>query len=254
MAAVFNPLHWVRAFTDKRSDWPCQYRMIAIVLGTYANKDGRAWPGIRALAVQSGTRTPTVVKVIRLLEEGKWLTRDNTPGKLSQYKLYALVNQYPLLTGQLRDTGVQLRTTAGVQLRTTKLPSTTTQLTTKRAETVPAPPAKSKDKEAEPLHPQIQEVIAVLQGERGYPSPRMAAEYQDIRFMLKASHTATDIMACWRNLRAAPWWSGKEVFMATVRSQIGAWKSTRNGTGPPAAGGVAQVADMKPHPGRKVLS
>lgn len=230
---AFNVLHWLRAFTDARSDWPSEYRLVALALAKYANKQGRAWPGIRALEADTATSRHTVIRAIHQLTNGGWCTRDTSPGKLTQYQLVSDVHQYPTCTGAPETPGGAPGTPPGGAPGTTKLLSTTTQLTTQSAETVPAPPSKSPRprKISVEVYPIVQDIMARLAAVRGYTSPMYSAELVAANQMVKNGFTPDLILDCYRHFKAEAFWAEKELKLMTVAGNIHAWKASRNHPG-----------------------
>ena len=96
---AFNVVHWLKAFTDERSDWPCQYRMVALAIARHADsKTGNCYPSLRLLEREAGVSHHTVIRALRLLEQGGWCTRAPPIGAVSRYKLVSDVHQYPACT------------------------------------------------------------------------------------------------------------------------------------------------------------
>ena len=248
---AFNIVHWLRSFTDERSDWPCQYRMVALALGRHANKDGECHPSERLLEREAYVSRPTVIRTLRLLEKAGWSTRDPTHGKVSRFKLVSHVDQYLTLTGQpetpvsLVDHGGQREIPVGGQPETPELlvrNSVTTQGVPPNVTLplIPTPdvgaPAQKRtprmkvaktDKEPDALNPSVQAVFAGLKEARGYQSPIPAGEAAAIRAMLRDGHDAETILACWNTYKETPFWADKELTMPYVAKQINAWKHQR---------------------------
>jgi hypothetical protein len=80
---------------------------------------------------------------------------------------------------------------------------------------------KDLKKHPELLEPR-KEVFTGLKARRGYNSPKAMAEAKAINSMLKKEYTPELILKTWDILKADKFWQGKELFMMTVESQIGA--------------------------------
>ncbi len=72
-----------------------------------------------------------------------------------------------------------------------------------------------------PIGEKIKEVFTRLDKERGYRPPKRKAEASSIIRMLK-TYTPGQIIDTWRIIKQDKFWDGKELFMMTVESQIGA--------------------------------
>jgi hypothetical protein len=80
--------------------------------------------------------------------------------------------------------------------------------------------------QTKPLPPRIksgmQDVFYLLDRLRGYRPPKRNAEASSIIRMLKRGYTPKQIIGVWETIKADKFWRGKELFMMTVESQIGA--------------------------------
>ena len=77
------------------------------------------------------------------------------------------------------------------------------------------------EKDTPPKEGGTVEVIAFLNKERGYESPKQKLEAKAIGGMLKL-YTPAQIIDTWKHLKNEKFWYDKELFMMTVESQIGA--------------------------------
>jgi hypothetical protein len=85
----------------------------------------------------------------------------------------------------------------------------------------------NKDKEiraikTSPLGEDTQKVFALLDKERGYRPTKRKAEAASIIRMLKSGYTPEQITTTWRTMKKREFYKGKELFMMTVESQVGA--------------------------------
>lgn len=84
------------------------------------------------------------------------------------------------------------------------------------------PPRKMPKVSTSPLGKGVKEVFRELDKLRGYRPPKRQAEAASILRMLKKQFTPEQIIESWETLKKDKFWAGKELFMMTVESQIGA--------------------------------
>lgn len=220
-------------------------RLLLLAMSRYGET---CWASYATLAQRTAMHRMTVYHIAKALTLKGWLVPHTAKKqKTVSYRLTVTVS--PTLTVEPSPSALGLQTVSptltGVSptlttpsaLRLLKEPiERTIKDPVKEPPLSPKGDARAKKpvekKAPDPLHPQVQEVFAALQTARGYASPRPSAEYQDVRAMLKAGYSPSAIVECWRDKRADPWWAGKELFLATIRSQIGAWQAARNGQHP----------------------
>ncbi len=92
-------------------------------------------------------------------------------------------------------------------------------------------PSQLPSKKVDPLNELRTKVFALLKEKRGYDSPKAGAEAKAITWMLKQDYSVEDIMNTYQIMSEKPFWKDKELFMASVQSQIGKIKKGgQNGT------------------------
>lgn len=78
-----------------------------------------------------------------------------------------------------------------------------------------------KEKLSTPLGNNLRQVFKRIDEIRGYKPPKRKAEAASIMRMLK-KYTPDQIIDTWEKMKKEPFWNGKELFMMSVESQIGA--------------------------------
>ena len=86
----------------------------------------------------------------------------------------------------------------------------------------PPTPQRKRAKNTTP-DARVAELGRMLEAERGYESPRPAAEAKAAAVMLRQNHSPPDILACYRWLKAEEFWRDKPLFLSHVADNIGEW-------------------------------
>ncbi len=84
------------------------------------------------------------------------------------------------------------------------------------------PPRKLNKLATSPLRKDLGYVLSELDTLRGYKPPKRNAEASAILRMLKKGFTSTQILDAWKTMKKDKFWFGKELFLMSVESQIGA--------------------------------
>ena len=63
----------------------------------------------------------------------------------------------------------------------------------------------------------------------GYDIPHGGKEGRAAKKLLEAGYTPEQVAACYRHLKADPWWKGKHLSLHTVYEQIGAYVAESGG-------------------------
>lgn len=92
------------------------------------------------------------------------------------------------------------------------------------------PPRKMPKLATTPLGKGVKEVFSEIDKLRGYRPPKRQAEASSIMRMLKKGFTPQQIIEAWKTMKADKFWQGKELFLMTVESQIGAMTNKNNVT------------------------
>ncbi len=94
------------------------------------------------------------------------------------------------------------------------------------------PPRRMPKIATSPLGEGIKEVFSQLDKLRGYRPPKRNAEAASIMRMLKKDYTPNQIIETWKTMKSDEFYQGKELFIMTVESQIGAMLTKNNITKP----------------------
>jgi len=70
-------------------------KFLLIVIANYADEEGRAWPSVERLALDTGMSRATIQRMLRRLEKGGWITSHRrVKGRLQTSNLYVLKGRF----------------------------------------------------------------------------------------------------------------------------------------------------------------
>lgn len=105
-----RPFEWMRAVRD--SGLPSHLKLVALVLGTRADRDGKCWPSYAQIAADCGIDKSHIIRYVSALCGEGWLTKlGRSNGHGSQSNVYLLIKPVDNSTpsGAEATRGVALR-------------------------------------------------------------------------------------------------------------------------------------------------
>jgi DNA-binding transcriptional regulator YhcF (GntR family) len=70
-------------------------KFLLIVIANYADEEGRAWPSVERLCIDTGMSRATIQRILRRLEKGGWIaSHKRIKGRLQTSNLYVLKGRF----------------------------------------------------------------------------------------------------------------------------------------------------------------
>ena len=235
-------------------------KLVLLALAERAGDDGHAWPSLNTLAKACGIPRSTVIRHIKLLQAAGLITertpdhRENGANTSTHYRL--AIEGTPLLhhatsplvaernkASSAVQQGLLHGDTTLVAQRNNKVNPLLKPKDEPSVEPVPSPspafltvttetPTRSRARgqqsrpDKKPPDPRTAVVFHVLEEAQGYKfSASAAAEMAAIRRMLDGGAEPDAIIACWKALKAQPFWRDKFLSLASVAKNLGEYQN-----------------------------